>query len=479
MNKKILTITAFLFLAFPAAAGPFVHIGSIDAKSDFPAVKIMVSVLSPDHRGITGLDEGNLLVYEDGYRVNYVRVRDISSADEYLYLVFSIDSSRSISRDFLTRIKSNAEKIADNATEKDRIAVYRFNDRVELLNNFTSSKTQITRSIKSVSRHGSRTLLYDAIYDSMELLGKVESSRRGVIVFTDGKDEGSSIKADDIVKRGRELGIPVYFLTVKGVKNASHLARLAKLTGGRLIYSRSSDVAGLYRMIHSRIKNTYEVNYQSIVKRDSKKHNLEVRLKYGELTDSDQSEFTAERDFLKFEFPDYIYLLLAGLIFLFLLLLVCLCFVFIRKGRERMATAKNDEIQSGMSRFSSGSYRADEIYQNELFSDDAPVETPDVMYAQAWLQKKEGSRTTGKIPIIEGEITIGSESGNYIVLDDELISLRHSRIKNIKGGFYLYDLISDTGTYLNGKKLLRPRLLHDWDEIRIGRVTFIFRGVKS
>jgi len=48
----------------------------------------------------------------------------------------------------------------------------------------------------------------------------------------------------------------------------------------------------------------------------------------------------------------------------------------------------------------------------------------------------------------------------------------------MQGGYYLFDLISDTGTFLNSKKILRPRLLHDWDEIRMGNTSFIFRGLK-
>jgi len=51
-------------------------------------------------------------------------------------------------------------------------------------------------------------------------------------------------------------------------------------------------------------------------------------------------------------------------------------------------------------------------------------------------------------------------------------------MRRIEGGYYLYDLVSDSGTYLNGKKLLRPRLLHDWDEIKAGKTVFIFRVVK-
>ena len=65
---------------------------------------------------------------------------------------------------------------------------------------------------------------------------------------------------------------------------------------------------------------------------------------------------------------------------------------------------------------------------------------------------------------------------NTIVVTDPEVSDIHCKIKNINGGYHLFDIISDRGTFLNGKKILRPKPLHDWDEITIGNTTFLFRG---
>ena len=289
MKKILLLLTLTLLLITPpVSAGPFININSIDAKTDFPRIKLNLSVIDPDSRGITGLDEENVLVYEDGYRVNYVKVKDISSSSDSLYLVFAIDSSKSISKEFLEKIKKNAGEIVDSAGENDRIAVIRFNDRMKLLNNFSSNRMELVNSIKSVDRHGSNTVMLDAIYDSIEILSRIKSSRKGVVVFTDGKDEGSSLSNDDIIKFGKDSGIPVYFITSSACKNSAGLSRIAKLTGGTLVSCGDKSITGIYRIILSRIKNIYEIYYQSIVKRDNGKHVLEVRLKYGELKDRDR-----------------------------------------------------------------------------------------------------------------------------------------------------------------------------------------------
>ncbi len=477
--KKLIFIITILLAVIPVSAGPFININSIDAKTDFPRIKLNLTVVDPDSRGINGLDEENILVYEDGYRVNYVKVKDISSATDSLYLVFAIDSSKSISKEYLDKIKKSAADIADSAGVNDRIAVLRFNDKIKLLNNFSSNKMEIVNSIKSVERHGSNTVMFDAIYDSIEFLSRVKSARKGVVVFTDGKDEGSSLSNDDIIKFGKETAVPVYFITSSACKNAAPLSRIAKLTGGSLISCGEKSITGIYKVILSRIKNIYEIYYQSIVKRDNNRHILEVRLKYGELKDRDTAEFTADRDFFKIDFPDGTYIILSVLVILLMVVLFGLLVVFFKRSREKYIKIREEKVDDG---FDPGIYTGevsiDDLQRHEPFDENAPKEVPDVMYSQVWLQQKDDHGSGEKFQMIKSEVTIGSGADNSIQVEDALVSDKHSRIRRIDGGYYLYDLISDCGTLLNGRKLLRPKLLHDWDEITVGRTVLIFRAIR-
>lgn len=483
-NVIILILTLLIFTP-PVSAGPFINVNGIDAKTDFPRVKLNLSVVDPDNRGINGLDEENILVYEDGYRVNYVKVKDISSSKDSLYLVFAIDSSKSISKEYLEKIKKNAGEIADSTVESDRIAVLRFNDQVKLLNNFSSNRMEIINSIKSVERHGTKTMMLDGIYDSIEFLTRVKSSRKGVVVFTDGKDEGSSLSNDDIIKFGRDSGVPVYFITSSACKNSAHLGRISKLTGGTLISCGEKNLTLVYRVILSRIKNIYEIYYQSIVKRDNGKHLLEVRLKYGELKDRDTAEFTAERDFFKIDFPNDTYIILLVLVVLLMALLCGLLVHFINKSREKYKKnkeSKDREKNIEEMEFDPGVYTGEisveDLQRDDTFDEHAPKEVPDVIYSQVWLQHKDDHGAGEKFQMIKNEVTIGSGEENAIQIEDCAVSRKHSRIRRIEGGYYLYDLVSDRGTFLNGKKLLRPKLLHDWDEITVGRTVLIFRAIK-
>lgn len=490
--KKLLYYTLLQAIIFawalaPVSAGPFISINSIDSKTDFPRIKVNISVVDPESRGITGLDEGNIQVYEDGYMVNYVKVKNISSATDTLHLAFAIDSSKSISEAFLEKIKKDAKSIVDLTGSEDRIALYRFNDRVTLLNNFTSSRLELVNGIRSVERHGTQTMLYDAIYDAIELVSSAKSARKGVVFFTDGKDEGSSVKPDDVIKFSRDMGVPVYFITSAPAKSRGEIARIAKLTGGILIADGCRGVAGLYSSILSRIKNIYEINYLSILKRDSSKHDIEVRLRYGDLKDRDTASFNIEKQLFRLDFPDGSYIIISIMVMGLLAVLFILLVVFFKRSRERYSRINNsgeyDADADYGSGYSSGygfaeNIPAESLLKEEEFDREAPREIPDVMYSQVWLHQKEGQSIGRKISIVKPEITIGSGRENTVQLEELGVSNKHARIRRVEGGYYLYDLISDGGTYLNGRKLLRPRLLHDWDEIKVGSSSFIFRGVK-
>jgi len=70
--------------------------------------------------------------------------------------------------------------------------------------------------------------------------------------------------------------------------------------------------------------------------------------------------------------------------------------------------------------------------------------------------------------------TLGRGTKNDVLVPDPFASLEHARIFNRDGQFWLEDLGSLNGTYLNEVRLERPTVLADGDRVRIGGVTFQF-----
>nr|WP_300788383.1 FHA domain-containing protein [uncultured Acetatifactor sp.] len=75
-------------------------------------------------------------------------------------------------------------------------------------------------------------------------------------------------------------------------------------------------------------------------------------------------------------------------------------------------------------------------------------------------------------------LSVGKKKGEVdLVLQDASVSRMHARITNEEGDTYLEDLNSTNGTFQNGQRM-RPyekKKLAEGDEIRFGKVVFIFR----
>ena len=88
----------------------------------------------------------------------------------------------------------------------------------------------------------------------------------------------------------------------------------------------------------------------------------------------------------------------------------------------------------------------------------------------------ELSYNSKSYPIV-GEITIGRDEINTIVLDDSMASRCHALIQKIKDEYFLKDLNSTNNTYVNESAIPKDkyiRLLKD-DVVRIGRTELTIR----
>jgi VWFA-related protein len=468
-------IIAFILMFIPAFlfAGPYIKIESIDSKSNYPSVKVCTQIKGISKSEYASLDDENISLIEDGVEIKNFNFSRDSNGDNFLYLILSIDSSKSISRTILSQIKLSARDIVKSIGPQDKIAIYHFDDEAMLLRDFTRDIGSITKSIDGIRRHGKKTLLYNSIHDSIVLFEKIEQNNKKIIVFTDGKDEGSSIKDDDIIQLARTAGIPVYFICFKDSKNIRTMARISKLTGGKLIYGKNhEDISGMYATILTVMRSRYSIFYTTNLKRDGQNHKLEIRLNQGDMHDRDQQQMLMPDmqliDYFLYQ-SNAIYLGI-NVMLLFVIFLVIVFFIVREKRiiQDRFGKASH-LIQESLKKNN---------YEISLGQDDGTESNIDaeLINSQAWLLQKNGNEIGKKFQIPSKEITIGRDADNTIAINDDMMSPKQCKIVSHKGVFYLLDLISENGTYLNGNKLLRPKTLHDWDELKLGNTVLLFRG---
>jgi adenylate cyclase len=88
----------------------------------------------------------------------------------------------------------------------------------------------------------------------------------------------------------------------------------------------------------------------------------------------------------------------------------------------------------------------------------------------AWLEKPGGQR----VPV-EGTCVLGRSPSSQIVVADEKVSRRHALIHaQERNEYWLVDLGSSNGTYLNGRRVTQPTRLRDQDRIAVSSFYFTF-----
>jgi hypothetical protein len=73
---------------------------------------------------------------------------------------------------------------------------------------------------------------------------------------------------------------------------------------------------------------------------------------------------------------------------------------------------------------------------------------------------------------IEGAATIGRDSDNQMMVDDTTVSGRHAAVFYRDGRWWLEDLGSTNGTWVNGQPIQSTEPVSSGDLIQIGRVSF-------
>jgi len=75
-------------------------------------------------------------------------------------------------------------------------------------------------------------------------------------------------------------------------------------------------------------------------------------------------------------------------------------------------------------------------------------------------------KTADRSRTFDAEFTVGREGS--LVIDDEFASNRHARFQVARGRWYVEDLGSTNGTWLNGRRIQAAQWLKKGDKIRIG-----------
>lgn len=94
-------------------------------------------------------------------------------------------------------------------------------------------------------------------------------------------------------------------------------------------------------------------------------------------------------------------------------------------------------------------------------------------FAESWFELPDGT-----LHWLKDRCTVGRQADCDLVLADASVSRHHAMITGGPEGYVASDLRSRNGTYVNRVPVVRPTLLRDGDELRVGQVALRYRCLR-
>ena len=148
-------------------------------------VMIPVTVRDSNGRLVNELKREDFRVFENEAQQP---LSDLALRQVPVDVVLMVDASSSVATN-IDDFRRAAEGFADRLASDDRISLIKFDDRVELLQDWTKSRFQLQRALKRIEP-GMFTRFNDALLLAAREQFGTTKSRRAVIVLTDGIDSG-------------------------------------------------------------------------------------------------------------------------------------------------------------------------------------------------------------------------------------------------------------------------------------------------
>ncbi len=269
----------------PAATGPNalkIRPGSF-IRMNVDLVLIPVTVTDPMNRLVTGLEKEDFQIYENN---KDQKIRTFAAEDAPVSIGIIFDLSGSMTSK-LIRARESILQFIKTANPQDEFFVIGFNDRPELIEDFTSSVEDIEARLATV-RSGHRTALLDAIYFGVAKMKDARHERKALLVVSDGGDNRSRYTEGEVRAKVREADVEIYSIGIFDPYAATPEERtgpqlledLSDVTGGRMFRVDDIDELGdIAEKISTELRNQYVIGYRPLdLSRDGKWRKVKVKV---------------------------------------------------------------------------------------------------------------------------------------------------------------------------------------------------------
>jgi len=256
---------------------------------DVPVVTVPVTVVTKDGQFISTLQKENFKVFEDGTPQT---ISNFTVQEAPITAVLLIEFAY-IAPAFTYEALNASYSFAQSLKKEDWVAVEYYDMRPHIVVDFTQDKSAIIGAINELRIPGfSETNLFDALYDALDRLDRVEGHKY-IILVSSGFDSFSRITLDQTLKKikvtkdvtifpvsvgwvlrtyceaahctGRMRGMasmPGYAPELDYLAADNQMQTFARMTGGRFYQPRfQAEYPEIFHDIAGDIRHRYEISY--------------------------------------------------------------------------------------------------------------------------------------------------------------------------------------------------------------------------
>jgi VWFA-related protein len=254
-------------------------------KVNVPLVNVDVLVTTKNGQFIPGLKKDNFRVFEDGAPQTITNF-NVSQAPITAVLLVEFASTNYV---FMIQALQASYSFANTLKKDDWVAVEYYDMNPHILVDFTQDKKSVYGALNELRIPGfAETNLFDALYDTLDRLDRVEG-KKYIILVTTGVDTFSKLTLDKITKKIKDtkdvtifpvsvgfivreycevhqcgythgMGIPVGHMDY--LQGDNEMRTFAAMTGGRAYFPRfEGELPELFGDISNDIRNQYSLAY--------------------------------------------------------------------------------------------------------------------------------------------------------------------------------------------------------------------------
>jgi VWFA-related protein len=263
--------------------------GDYSIQVSVPLVDVPVMVTTKDGQFISSLKKENFKVYEDGVQQT---ISNFAVSDAPITAVLLVEFANT-NYSFMLEALRGSYAFAQTLKKDDWVAVEYYDMKPQILVDFTQDKGAIMGALNELRIPGfAETNLFDALYDTLDRLDRIEGHKYVVLVST-GFDSFSKLNLDQILKKvkttkdvtifpisigwmlrercevredqGRTCysrGIAIPATQMDYLQADNEMKTFAKMTGGRFYQPRfPAEYPEIFHDIAGDIRNQYSIAY--------------------------------------------------------------------------------------------------------------------------------------------------------------------------------------------------------------------------